>query len=202
MSSAIKQKLYCYVDEAGQDDASRAFVVVAVVSDQEQEALREALMEIERAAATGHRKWHENRPARRLLYLELVLARGVGRREVFFGSFAKPLPVFFPMIEVVEAAIKARARVPYVAWVFVDGIDRKKAAELTNALRLRDVSLEMVKARRDATRVSPLSASRTCGLGVFGRWSSGEPRNGCCSSERGRKVISRLQKKNPLKITG
>jgi electron transfer flavoprotein alpha/beta subunit len=37
----------------------------------------------------------------------------------------------------------------YTARVFVDGIDRKKAAELTNALRLRGVSLEMVRGRRD-----------------------------------------------------
>src|SRR5207247_4207952 len=32
---------------------------------------------------------------------------------------------------------------------FVDGIDRKKAAELTNALRLHGVALEMVRSRRD-----------------------------------------------------
>jgi hypothetical protein len=39
------QKLYCYVDETGQDTASSIFVVVAVVSAQDQEPLREALME-------------------------------------------------------------------------------------------------------------------------------------------------------------
>jgi hypothetical protein len=43
-----KEKLYCYVDETGQDAASTVFVVVAVVSAEEQDALRQALMEIER----------------------------------------------------------------------------------------------------------------------------------------------------------
>jgi hypothetical protein len=33
--------------------------------------------------------------------------------------------------------------------VFVDGIDRQKAEELTNALRVRGVSLEKVRGRRD-----------------------------------------------------
>jgi hypothetical protein len=35
------------------------------------------------------------------------------------------------------------------ARVFVDGIDRQKASELTNALRVRGVSLEKVRSRRD-----------------------------------------------------
>ena len=144
-----KQKLYCYVDEAGQDTASSVFVVAAVVSGGEQDSLREVLMEIEAAAGTGHRKWHENRPARRLRYLDLALERDVGYNEVFFGLFPKPLPFFFPMLQVVEVAINAVASAPYTTRVVVDGIDRKKAAELTNALRLRGVSLEMVRSRRD-----------------------------------------------------
>src|SRR5208337_2684960 len=44
---------------------------------------------------------------------------------------------------------KAKASGPYTARIFVDGIDRKKAIELTNALRLPGVSLERVRSRRD-----------------------------------------------------
>jgi hypothetical protein len=65
-----KQKLYCYVDESGQDDASRVFVVVAVVSGGEQDELREALTTIENAATTNHLKWHKTSPKRRMKYLE------------------------------------------------------------------------------------------------------------------------------------
>jgi len=42
---------------------------------------------------------------------------------------------------VLERSIKAKAAPSYTARVFVDGIDRKKAAELTNALRLHGISL-------------------------------------------------------------
>ena len=149
MPSTPRQKLYCYVDETGQDATSTVFVVVAVVTAKEQEELRRALTEIEHAAGTGHRKWHKSRSARRLRYLRLVLERGIGRGEVFFGFYPKPLPYFFPILEILEHAIKAEAIAPYTARVFVDGIDRKKAAELTNALRLRGVSLDMVRSRRD-----------------------------------------------------
>jgi len=143
-----KQKLYCYVDETGQDARSNVFIVVAVVKAGEQEDTRVALTRIEHEAETNQLKWHKTESSRRLKYLKLVLEKGAGG-EVFFGSFPKPLPFFFPTLEVIEAAVKAVARPPYTTRIFVDGIDRKKAAELTNALRLRGVSLEMVRARRD-----------------------------------------------------
>src|SRR5436309_3025226 len=102
------QKLYCYVDETGQDSASSIFVVVAVVTAQEQELLRQALIEIEVVAGTGRRKWHKSRSSRRLRFLTLALDRNLGGADVFFGSYPKPLPYFFPLLEVLEHAIKIK----------------------------------------------------------------------------------------------
>src|SRR5688572_30021138 len=97
-----KQKLYCYVDETGQDSASQMFFVVAIVSREEQDRLRDALAMIEEEAGTGHRKWHKSRSSRRLRYLKLVLEQRIAVGEVFFGSYQKPLPYFFPMLDVLE----------------------------------------------------------------------------------------------------
>ncbi len=66
------QKFYCYIDETGQDTKSEVFVVVAVVSEKEQNKLREKLMDIEKISKTGHRKWHKSKPERRLKYLQMV----------------------------------------------------------------------------------------------------------------------------------
>lgn len=144
-----KQKLYCYVDETGQDATASFFVVVAVVTAEEQDRLRDALLDIEQTAGTGHRKWHKSRSERRLHYLKLVLERNMPSGSVFFGEYPKPLPYFFPLLEVTEGAIKTKAESSYKARVFIDGIDRQKAAELTNALRERGVVLGLVKGRRD-----------------------------------------------------
>jgi len=148
MPAGFRQKLYCYVDETGQDDRSGVFVVVAVMNAGDQDKVRHALTEIETEAKTHQLKWHKTSPSRRLKYLKLALKKGIGS-TVFFGSFRKPIPFFFPMLEVIEAGVKALAQVPYTARIFVDGIDHKKSAELTNALRVRGISLERVRARRD-----------------------------------------------------
>ncbi len=74
----------------------------------------------------------QSRSSRRLRYLTLALERNLGGAEIFFGLYPKPLPYFFPLLEVLEHAITIKAVPPYMARVFVDGIGRKKAAELPN----------------------------------------------------------------------
>jgi len=191
-----KQKLYCYVDETGQDDVSRVFVVVAVVSERDQENLRQALTDIERIAGTGNRKWHKSQAPRRLRYLGLALERDLGREDVFFGSYPKPLPYFFPLIDVVEQAIKRKAGPSYTAKVFVDGIDRKKAAELTNALRFSGISLQMVRSRRDESEPIIRLADMWAGCiraALLGRREEGEILRRAAQSS----YISRTNEKTP-----
>ena len=149
MTPTPKAKLYCHVDETGQDPASSVFVVVVAVSAENQDVLRQALMDIEDAAGTGRRKWHKSRSGRRLRYLRLVLESNLVRADVFFRVYRKPIPYFLPMLEVLEGAIKSKGQLNTTARVFVDGIDRQKASELTNALRVRGVSLGKVRSRRD-----------------------------------------------------
>jgi hypothetical protein len=88
-------------------------------SADEQEQLRQALIDIEREAGTGQRKWHKSRPERRLRYLNLVLEKNLLRGDIFFGAYRKPTPYFFPYLEVIERAIKAKAEPWYTARVYV-----------------------------------------------------------------------------------
>ena len=50
-----------------------------------------------------------------------MLERNIACGDVFFGCFEKPLPYFFPFIEVLERAIKAKSGVRAVretgAWL-------------------------------------------------------------------------------------
>ncbi|MFA6306196.1 MAG: DUF3800 domain-containing protein [Patescibacteria group bacterium] len=143
------QKIYAYVDETGQDAGSEFFIVVTVTSDKDQQFLRDALVNIELLAGTGRLKWHKSRHERRMKYLEMVLRKRIGQGEVFFGKYKKPLPYFFPMLETIKQAIIKKAAGDYRAIVTVDGIDKKKAAELTNALRIGGLKLKTVRGKRD-----------------------------------------------------
>jgi|SRR3989344_2924001 len=144
------QKLYCYVDETGQDSGAEFFIVVAVVSMDDQDNLRSNLLTAEQRARTHHLKWHKSKPERRLKYLEIVLEKRIAKGDVYFSSYKKPLPYFLPMLDAIEKAVRAKnLRGKYGLTVIIDGIDRKKAAELTNALRIHNLRLRMVRGRRD-----------------------------------------------------
>lgn len=145
----MRQKLYCYVDESGQDSKSEIFIVVAVVSDKQQGIFRDKLADIEKSAKTGRKKWHKSSQERRSKYIKLTLEKGVGKGDVYFGIYKKPLPYFLPILEVLERAIQSKAESSYRAIIYIDGIDKKKSAELTNALRLRGIRLRLVRSRRD-----------------------------------------------------
>jgi Protein of unknown function (DUF3800) len=142
------QKIYCYVDETGQDIKSEFFIVVAVVNDQDQNLLRSRLYKIESLTKIGKRKWHKSSYDKRKQYLNLLIKEGVCEGDIYFGYYKKPIPYFLPMLEVIEKAVINKAKEDYRTIVYVDGIDRKKANELTNALRVRKVKLELVKSKR------------------------------------------------------
>ena len=144
-----RQKIYIYVDEAGQDDASKFFIVVSAVSVTAQAKLREQLADVEKEAETHALKWNKLRHDRRMRYLTLALDRKIAARHVFIGRYPKPVPYFYPVATVIERSIKQVADGRYVAIVHVDGANKKVARGLTNALRANGISLRMVRGKTD-----------------------------------------------------
>ena len=157
------QKLYCYVDETGQDTGLEFFIVVAVVTDKNQDLLRSQLDQIEASTKIGKRKWRKSRLERKLDFLRLVMEKGLCKGDIFFGNYKKPLPFFMPMLETLEKAIRLKARKTHKAIIYIDGIDKKKAGELTNALRVRGIRLDLIKSRRDESEPLIRLADRWAG---------------------------------------
>jgi len=170
---STKQKLFCYVDETGQDDRSEYFFVVAVVSEREQDALKGSLIRLEQQTKVGSKKWHKLRSPAREHFLELALNAQLAAGEVFFGRYEKPLPFFQPMVETLSKAILLLAAEDYQAVVYVDGIDRKKARELTAALRENGIKTQQVRSARDESEPLIRLADRWAGC-IRGRFEGNE----------------------------
>lgn len=149
MKQTSKQKIFCYVDESGQDARSKVFVVVALVTHEDITKIRQAVEKVESASGAGFRKWHKLTTTRKHKFIRLVLEQKVAKGDIFYGTYEKPIPYFLPMLNVLGKAIKLKAPKSYQANVYVDGIDKKKARELTNALRVEGVSLSHVRSKRD-----------------------------------------------------
>lgn len=152
ISKLKRQKIYIYVDESGQDDTSKFFIVVSAVSVRDHDLLRQELLKIEAAAGTHALKWNKSRHDRRMKYISLALERKIAAGHVFVGRYHKPVPYFYPVASVIERAVKYIVRDmggKYLAMVHVDGANRTVAKALTNALRANGISLRMVRGKTD-----------------------------------------------------
>ena len=54
-----KQKLYCYVDETGQDIGSKFFLVSVVILEKERDEIRQKLRELEKLSGKNKRSGPE-----------------------------------------------------------------------------------------------------------------------------------------------
>ncbi len=160
---STKQKLFCYLDETGQDDRSAIFIVVAVVSAGDQDALRSALIQFEQHSKVGVKKWHKLRSPEREQFLATLMQAGIAAGELFFSRHQKPVSFFSPLVETLAAAILSVAAEDYQAVIYVDGIDRKKARELTNALHSRGLKAQQVRSARDESEPLIRLADRWAG---------------------------------------
>jgi hypothetical protein len=127
-----RQKIYVYVDESGQDDASKVFIVVAVgVFGNERNILENTVIQLEDAMHTGRRKWNHAAHSRRVAFLTAVLDRNIAKGNIFFGVYPKPIHYFFPVVEIIEKTITHMVVKDYIARVYVDGANTIKWTALS-----------------------------------------------------------------------
>src|SRR5689334_5140867 len=82
-----KQKIYCYVDETGQDTLGQFFIVSVVVTEDVREILVARLEEIERESHKAKSKWTAARPSERLSYMKAVLADPQFKQTLHFSFY-------------------------------------------------------------------------------------------------------------------
>ncbi len=161
---ANTQKLYCYVDETGQDVGSAFFIVVCVLSSQEQQAIRQNLVNIEQTTGVGIKKWHISRSPEKEEFMRNIIREGLAKGDIYYSVKRKPLSFFYVMLETIEKAIKNKCQDQgYKAIIYVDGIDYKKAIELTRILRIRGIRLKLARSVHDESEVMIRLADRWAG---------------------------------------
>ena len=168
------KKFYCFVDETGQDVGSEIFITAATVSSEDQHNLRQELETIEKQTKIFKRKWYRAGYQQRLDFISRILESGHKFGKIFYIVYKKPIMFFYPWLEVIALALENVTHGDYKARVYVDGIDHKRAAELTNTLRARGVKLSFVRDARDETEAFIRLADRAVGLVRASRERKGE----------------------------
>jgi hypothetical protein len=150
------QKLYCYVDESGQDTAAQSgrqmiFVVTIAIFSENRVELEKACEQYERQSGKT-KKWNSSRRPHRMNYLRRVLNDERFRNALCFSVSYPNAPMDYDAttISAIANAIHwKRPSLSYTAEVYIDGMTRERQASYAAELRRTGVRARRVHRARD-----------------------------------------------------
>lgn len=146
----MTQKLYCYVDETGQDTKGAFFLVVVLITSKETVSdLEKQLEQIEQESGKRTLKWQKARPNRRQAYLERLLRLEELKEGIFYGAFTNTTDYTALTAKVLIQGIQAKSTPPYKATIFIDGLNDAERARVRRFLKEAQIPYRLIRGLRD-----------------------------------------------------
>lgn len=146
------QKLYCYVDESGQDTFAQArrkqiFVVAVAVLEKDKDLLAKLCEQYERASGKGKFKWGKAGHTERLRYLKLIFSDDRFISSLRYSIFLKIDKKFDQAtIQTIARAILWKIpTAPYDANIFIDGLAKSRREYYRVGLRQLGISVGKIR---------------------------------------------------------
>lgn len=160
------QKLYCYIDESGQDTKGKFFVVSVVILEENRQEILQELEKIENESGKRQIKWHKVRPLFRKIYFEKIAQAVLFGGTIFFENFTSG-DYYLKMTSyaTAKAILKKAQKKPYTASIYVDGFNKKEVANFSKELRALQINKKNVRGvKRDENNAFIRFADALCGL--------------------------------------
>ncbi len=170
----LVQKLYCYVDESGQETKGKLFsVAVVVLSHQPNEWL--ALCErLEHSSGKGKFKWGTAKRELRLAYLRSVFAETKFRGSLYFSIFRDTMGYDVATITAIAKAVQhIRPSERFTTLVYIDGLKKSRRLKYGSELRKLGIPTRKVQGGHQGGKQRPGSAGRRPGW-VYQRCGQGQ----------------------------
>lgn len=153
MSHGHIHKLYCYIDETGQDTIGRLFIVAVVVTDDRRNELERFLEELEKNTGKKKRKWFKTRAKEQLSYI-----KGIMSADLPCQLYTKTYTVqgAYDELEVLAAAqaitlYKEAHTITdnYKVTIAIDGLAKGLVPRIGHSFRLLGIKTRNVHGERD-----------------------------------------------------
>ncbi len=158
-------KLYCYVDESGQDTRGSLFIVSIVLVDKERDRATELCEYFERASGKGHVKWIKANHSKRLEFMRYVLQESFFNGKLNFAVYRNSMDYLPLTVLTIARAIVAKAQRAYKATVIIDGLPRVHQRWVGSELRHLRIQVRKVRGMRKEENDALIRlADAVCGL--------------------------------------
>ncbi len=161
----MSHKLYCYVDESGQDTHGALFVVAAVIAAEDREQVRDLLRLIEYESGKAKRKWTKATRRQRHSYMTRVLQSTMLHGCLFYARFSQTTDYLPCVLHTTARALTISASgQPYQATVLIDGLQKGERPRVGQGLRQLKVAAKKVRGLRDESDEFIRLADATAGF--------------------------------------
>ncbi len=143
------QRLYCYVDETGQDTKGQFFLVSVVITGRERDELKIKLEKIERETKKGPLKWHKSSFERKLDYIRAIISSSLFKGKIFFSQYLQTKAYVELTVHTTAKAILRRSKGDYKVTVFVDGLSKSEIGQFVKGLRRLSIKVRKVRGLRE-----------------------------------------------------
>jgi len=158
------QKLYCYVDETGQETKGGLFLVCVVITKSERNHLIKALKQIEQESGKGKRKWNKAKDANRSAYIRRILQEPAFKAKLHYALYHGSTEYVRLTIEATAHAIAHFTNKPYKATVIIDGLGKSERRTFGAQLRKRGIQTAKVRGATEQANIFIRLADALCGF--------------------------------------
>ncbi len=162
----VIKKLYCYVDESGQDTKGKIFVVSVVVTEENRDEFLSLCEKLEEVSGKKKDKWGGAKHDKRIRYISHIFAddrfKGLLRYEVFNNTKDYDTSIITAIVSSVKWD---KPTGKYTTMVYVDGLSKLKRKEYGARLRHMGLPVRRIKSiARDETNALTRLADSVVGF--------------------------------------
>ena len=158
------QKLYCYIDETGQDTEGKFFLVSVIITQPERNNLIQILENIEKKSGKGRLKWARAKDERRIAYITAILQEVAFKDKLYYAVHQNSKDYATLTVITVAQAITEHTQEPYKATVIIDGLQDSQRHIYAAALRKQKIQTNKVVGADDDKDALLRLADALCGF--------------------------------------
>lgn len=149
-----KTKLYCYVDETGQDTFGKFFLVSIVLMDLAiREGLAEKLESIEIKTGKKKTKWTKTSYGVRREFLKKIAYLAALRNSIFYSIYAETKTYTQLTSLSIAKAVLAKGENNYSVTVIIDGLTKADTEKVRRELKKLKVKYDNIRGMKDEQSV-------------------------------------------------
>jgi protein-disulfide isomerase len=158
-------KIYCFVDESGQDSMGKFFLVSVIVADKDKDKLEKEIIKIEKESGKGSVKWVNTRDEAKFKYIRQVLKIKSLKGRLNYSVYKNTTDYLAKTVLTTARVITNFSEDKYKAVVFVDGLRKSQTKWFGAELRHLYIKTEKVRGvKKEESSALMRLADALCGF--------------------------------------